>query len=389
MVDNERSVFDATAWISRYLLGCIPAEEEERLRQWLEESPHHREMFETLCGEDIEPAHFALYAQDNWGEAYRLFLKQRSKLERKRKIVRWSKYAALLVLLLSVGSYFWWNYPDRANKEEMVRLADVRALHLPVITLADGKEVVVQQAAFTLEDSYGTQVAVQDSDGLVYSVSSDSFRAMEYHTLRTPAQCDYSFVLSDGTKVWVNAKTLVKYPVVFSEKERVIEVKGEVYLEVAREAERPFYVLTDDVKVKVLGTSFNVKSYEDDSFATVTLVEGKVMAEAGSRAFTLRPCQQMRFDRTNGAATVTAVEVKDIVAWKSGTYVFNGERLEEVCKVLRRWYDVEILFERPEIAGKIYTGIVFKEEKIDDFIRNLNASSGYRCRYENGKLYIR
>lgn len=212
---------------------------------------------------------------------------------------------------------------------------------------------------------------------------------MEYHSLRTPSQCDYCFTLSDGTKVWVNAKTTVRYPVAFGKNERSIEVNGEVYLEVAKDTTRPFFVITNDVTVKVLGTSFNVNSYDDELHTVVTLTEGKIAAKIHKQEYALLPDHQLCFERSTGQTTIQEVDAEDFGTWRRGSYIFRGQTLEEVCRVLQRWYDVEIIFENPDYSRSVYTGIVYKEEKIEDFVSNLNHSSGYRCRIEKGRLYIR
>lgn len=380
---------EITAYIVRSILGQSSVEEQEAVEAWLAESAEHRKWFESLREEVIDREHLRIYTDVAAPEkAFRLFLRRREKLEKGRRIFSGWKYVACLVLLLSIGGYCWWKF--YATKEvASVQVAERGSKRLPVITLADGKEVVLCQNELKLKDVNGRQVASGDSDGLAYTGQIAGGRELEYHSLRTPSQCDYRFTLSDGTKVWVNARTTIIYPVAFGEKEREIRVDGEVYLEVAKDTASPFYVVTDDVKVRVLGTAFNVNSYADETATVVTLVEGKVAAEAGDRKITLLPDQQLSYDRQSGRTTVRKVETDIFTSWRKGEYVFRGQALREVCKVLERWYDVEVEFENPAYAQKIYTGIVYKEEKIGDFVRNLNMTSGYHCRVENGKVYIR
>lgn len=389
MEENRKNIFEATEWISNFLLGAISEEEEVRLRVWLAESSRHRELFDSLCDEVIDHKRLEVYDPELSERAFREFLRRRRQLESRYRFMSWVKYAAVLFLPLCIGSFLWWNWQSVENRETVTHIVEKSSVHLPVITLADGKEVVLQHIPLALTNHLGIKVAEGDSLGLVYSTPEKRADILEYHSLRTPSQCDYCFTLSDGTKVWVNAKTTVRYPVAFGKNERSIEVNGEVYLEVAKDTTRPFFVITNDVTVKVLGTSFNVNSYDDELHTVVTLTEGKIAAKIHKQEYALLPDHQLCFERSTGQTTIQEVDAEDFGTWRRGSYIFRGQTLEEVCRVLQRWYDVEIIFENPDYSRSVYTGIVYKEEKIEDFVSNLNHSSGYRCRIEKGRLYIR
>ena len=212
---------------------------------------------------------------------------------------------------------------------------------------------------------------------------------MVYNTLTTPSQCDFTFTLADGTKVWMNAKSSLRYPVAFQGRERVVYAEGEIYLEVARDEKHPFFVMLNGMKVEVLGTSFNVNSYADENYTEVTLVEGHVAAYVDDKNYDLLPSRQLRWDKENESVDVRTVNVNDYIAWKKGQYVFKGRSLEEVAKVLERWYDVEIVFESEKSKEAVYTGVINKEENFDAFVLRLRETSSLSCRMESNRLYVK
>ena len=175
----------------------------------------------------------------------------------------------------------------------------------------------------------------------------------------------------------------------FQGRERVVYAEGEIYLEVARDEKHPFFVMLNGMKVEVLGTSFNVNSYADENYTEVTLVEGHVVAYVDDKNYDLLPSRQLRWDKENESVDVRTVNVNDYIAWKKGQYVFKGRSLEEVAKVLERWYDVEIVFESEKSKEAVYTGVINKEENFDAFVLRLRETSSLSCRMESNRLYVK
>lgn len=390
MVEDNKEIFEMSALISRFLLGEITGEEEERLEVWKKESEHNRGLFEELCsgmGSCLDK-----YGDNCSEKAFQRFVERRKEMEnggRRKLFVRWLKYAAVLVCPVALGAVLWWTSQKTDVSTDRVCLPDVVSHHFPTLTLADGKEVVLTDKKQELQNFNGALFAIPDTHALVYARNQQESVQLEYHTLTTPAQCDYQFTLSDGTRVWVNAASSVRFPVAFAKQERTIFVRGEVYLEVAPEVSRPFYVVTDGLKVRVLGTSFDVNAYQDEDFTTVTLCHGKVEVQLESRKYDLIPDQQLSLCHNNSRVKISAVNAKDYVSWREGHYVFKGQTLEDVAKVLRRWYDVEVVFWNQRSAKEIFTGIVNKEENLTVFLERLNNSSGVTAWMEDDMVYIR
>ena len=393
MVVDGKIVIEISELVVKYLMHELSEDEQKRLECWREESPHNQQLFQELCDGQLrrhEPGKYDIVESEM---AFRRFLvarKQKEQAGKYRILLSSLKYAAMFVLPLLIAGILWWHNVEQV--QDTVGLANSSLPYFgrkPMLTLSDGKEMVVDKANLVLSRMQGVRITGQDSSELVYFGQIADNSQLQYHTLTTPAQCDYHFILSDGTKVWINAKSSVKYPVVFGADERVVYASGEIYLEVAKDTSRPFYVVTNDLKVKVLGTSFNVNAYEDENFVTVTLVEGKVAAYTKDKSYALTPDKQLYFNKDNQLAEIRPVNVYNIIAWKDGRYIFKGQTLNEVAKVLERWYEVRVIFENKHHANEIYTGIVYKEEPLESFIMRLNASSTYHCYLENNIVYIR
>lgn len=391
MVTEGRKMMEISGLIVKFLMKELSGEEEEQLNKWVSESDANQRIFKELCNENG-----GLYKPEKYDSAqiemaFQRFASEKSKREKKRRLLPvLLKYAAIFLLPVMLAGSIWWIYSGQSS--ETVEVAETSAPYFgnkPMLTLADGKEVVIDKNNAVLNQIQGLRVANRDSGELIYSGVAVAEKEIQYHTLTTPAQCDYHFILSDGTKVWLNAKSVLKYPVVFGKDERVVYAGGEIYLEVAKDSSRPFYVVTDDLKVEVLGTSFNVNAYKDEDFVAVTLVEGKVAAHTAQDSYRLLPDKQLYFNRQEHTAAIRPVNVHDVIAWKNGRYIFKGQTLKEVAKVLQRWFDVSIVFENDSYSQEIYTGIVYKEESLETFIERLNASSTYDCYLENNIVYIR
>lgn len=223
--------------------------------------------------------------------------------------------------------------------------------------------------------------------GVVYRQIGVGEDTLVYNQMETLTGMEYTLTLSDGTRVYLNAESRLKYPVVFRGTERVVELSGEAYFKVSKDALRPFVVKMNGVNVRVLGTSFNVRSYADEGQVVTTLVEGKVKVNDQD----IVAGEQAVYSKNDGKTTVRQVEVEQYVAWQEGTFVFRNERLENVMKTLGRWYGVEFHF-IDERAKEIRIGARFGRyddmQPIVDMIKKTNlveVLQTNRCLYISEK----
>jgi transmembrane sensor len=283
---------------------------------------------------------------------------------RKVPFLRLHAWSAAAVVFLLFGSIIYFLFqPPR----QLSRIATVQTVKkgvndaMPgkdgaILTLSDGTQIVLDSLGNGIIAKQG-KTAVMLKDGrLMYDQTDKRLRQIgdiAYNTMTTPKGRQYQLVLSDGTRIWLNAASSVKYPTVFTGTERQVEVTGEVYFEVAKNAKMPFKVnIGHSAEVEVLGTHFNINAYANEANIKTTLLEGSVKIKANNQIKMLEPGQQVQVNRTAGSMNlVRDVEVAKVVAWKNGAFSFSNADLPAVMRELERWYNVNVTY-----AGAVPTG---------------------------------
>lgn len=384
-----KRIMEVSEWISKALLGVIAEDDRQRLDSWVNESEHNRVLLHAIRNELLKK-HTSELSEKEADEAYERFLIHRKYSGKpiRRTLSLFLKYVAVLVFPIMLGVGVWLlrgKEPEKSNKITSSGAYTTK----PILTLADGREILIDKAYPGLTDIPGVEFRGKDSVEMVYVGDRKINAEPEYHILSTPAQCDYHFMLADGSKVWINAKSSVKYPVQFDGNKRVIYVAGEVYLEVVKDSLRPFYVMTDEMKIEVRGTAFNVNAYPDENQTTVTLANGQIAVYTLSDVCLLSPGEQVSVQRSDHRMEVRKVDPGMVIAWKNGLYYFKGQTLQEVARVLKRWYDVDFVFDNVLVQYTLFTGVVKKEESIEAFIRIINEISSFKCSLKGKTLYIK
>jgi ferric-dicitrate binding protein FerR (iron transport regulator) len=226
-----------------------------------------------------------------------------------------------------------------------------------------------------IHEADGTAV-VNDRHVLKYAgVHTNLAEETRYNTVITPRGGEYQLVLSDGTKVWLNAASSIRYPVCFSGKERRVTVVGEAYLEVAKDAAHPFIVTTRQSNIMVLGTSFDVKAYPDEPTDKTSLVEGLVkVSAAGPGDVLLRPGAQVVVD-CRRSLTVGTANLEEALAWKNGLFVFQSECLESITRKLYRWYNIDIVFNDNTLKDIRFTGRLRRYDDMTVLLDMISSTS--------------
>lgn len=388
-INDKEILFRMSLLIFKSLSGNITKEEQAELDTWREENECNQKLFEQICSETMIREKFDQYKNANVQPAFDAFVKKIEKLQSRRHwIGTLSRYAAVVIVLVLVV-VFYYSRKEMGTAEQLQFTGGLESIqrNLPVLTLSNGREMVLDTQEL-LQEENGARISVNKEGYIQYDRVDSVSAEVVYNTLSTPSQCDFTFILEDGTRVWMNAKSSLRYPVAFHGKERIIYAEGEIYLEVAKDERRPFFVILDGMKVEVLGTSFNINSYADEKYAEVTLVEGRVATYVNTENYCLLPNRQLRWDKENKTVEVKPVNVNDYIAWKNGKYIFKERVLSDIAKVLRRWYDVEVVFKNIEQENSIYTGVINKEERLDVFIKRLNETSSFNCRLEDNCVFI-
>lgn len=297
-------------------------------------------------------------------------------------IRRWWVAASILFAVL-VGAYWWTSYNSKPATPAVagISLPVVPGSNGAVLTLADGSTVLldsIQQAVVALQG--GATASVVNGE-LVYEGTGNE---VVYNTMTTPKGRQFNMTLADGTRVWLNAASSIRYPTVFSGKERKVEVSGEAYFEVAKNAAMPFKVLVKDVaEVEVLGTHFNLNAYENEAAVNTTLLEGSVKVNGTI----IRPGQQAQvMANSPELKVVQRADMEQVMAWKNGIFRFQDADLKQVMKQLERWYDIEVKYEGSvpgiHLQGKMDRGVAL--EDVMRFLADYNIAT----RLENRTLVI-
>ncbi|MGV3529773.1 MAG: FecR family protein [Flavisolibacter sp.] len=242
------------------------------------------------------------------------------------------------------------------------------------LTLADGRVVFLDSAAKgTLTEQGGISVINLDGQ-LAYHPEGQSTEVL-YNTVTTPRGGQYQLVLADGSKVWLNAASSIRFPTSFPGAERTVELSGEGYFEVAHDAAKPFHVKVDEMDVEVLGTHFNINSYSDEPSVKTTLLEGRVKVASNEKHVFLNPGQQAVVASGNASQIIIKndVDLDGVIAWKNGYFHFDGSTLEEVMRQIARWYQVDVAFERA-VPNRKFGGDIARSANLSDVLKVLQES---------------
>ena len=295
----------------------------------------------------------------------------------RRMTLRWSIAASIILLVgLFVGRTIN-GVRDMHEEQELAKNVMQPGTLKAVLMMADGKEVVLEQGQ-NLNILLNERVRVATSNrGIVYEEHGKGVVTEEYNKLTTPIGGEYSLVLSDGTKVFLNADSELKYPVEFSDGKRIVDLKGEAYFEVHKDSLRPFVVRMNGAEVTVLGTSFNVNTYGDDGQIYTTLVNGSVRVSSvkNGQAEVLKPGMQSVMDVQSGQLTVREVDVEPYVAWREGRFVFRAMTLDLIMRQLQRWYDFEVFYQNPELKDYEFRGVIKRDMDLDKVLSVIKVTT--------------
>lgn len=347
---------------------------DEEVTAWLKEKDH----VELL--DEIAAIRQKLSGQSYGENSEEEFLYlEKSIYDRKsrRMTLRWSIAASIILLVgLFVGRTIS-GVRDIHEEQELAKSVMQPGTSKAILMMADGKEVVLEQGQ-NLNILLNERVRVAtSSQGIVYEERGKGMVTEEYNKLTTPIGGEYSLVLSDGTKVFLNADSELKYPVEFSDGKRIVDLKGEAYFEVHKDSLRPFIVRMNGAEVTVLGTSFNVNTYGDDGQIYTTLVNGSVRVSSvkNGQAEVLKPGMQSVMDVQSGQLTVREVDVEPYVAWREGRFVFRAMTLDLIMRQLQRWYDFEVFYQNSELKDYEFRGVIKRDMDLDKVLSVIKATT--------------
>jgi transmembrane sensor len=390
--------------IDRYLAGTATAEEQEAVRNW----------YHSFSDEEIDiPASIVdlrtRVGQKIWTRLQEtMHLHQQEEQESPVKAVawyrnRWLRMAAVAVGLLAGG--YWLlgklNVPEQTVQQNMPAQPlenDVApGSNKAILTLADGFRIVLDSVENGALATQGQASVVKLADGQVIYNARNPLAAdhapLTYNTITTPKGGQFQLMLSDGSKVWLNAASSIRYPTTFAANERVVEITGEAYFEVSPAVTLktggriPFIVsVNGKSRVEVLGTHFNISAYDDEDAVKTTLLEGKVKV-VSERSVILQPGEQAVITTNNKLQTTNKINLDEVVAWKNGLFQFNNTDIKVLMRQIARWYNIDVHYEGTPPAMQI-TGKAPRNISLSTMLKILELSD-VKYRIEGGVLTIK
>ena len=361
-----------------YLLGDITEEERQELEDWCEEAPRNRKLFEQICQEDLFSKERYVYEKIHDTKAFSVFEKRVRKVS-SRSIGNWWKYAAVLLFpILVVGS---WKLMHETEQVSIVAssVAPIQpGCSQAVLVLDDGRKVFLKEEEEGVISEDKEITVTGEKDRLVYTSSEGkNVDEIRFNELEVPRGGEYKVRLADGTLVYLNSATRMKYPVKFDEKERKVYLSGEAYFEVAKDPERPFFVEMEGVEVRVYGTSFNVNTHQKGNIQTV-LVKGSIGVKVLSSGMesVIRPGQMAVFKQGNTKVDVKDVNVAVYTDWKDGIFRFENQRLEDILAVLSNWYDMNVFYQTVSVKELHFSGYMERYKDVSVILEAITLSTG-------------
>ena len=318
---------------------------------------------------------------------------------------RWAA-AAAIIILFAAGGYFYFN----KKSEPVIAKTEIKNDIAPggnkaILTLANGQQIILNSAANgTITQQGNTKIIKLDSGQLAYqqlatgngqSAIGNRQLEIQYNTISTPKGGQYQIVLADGSKVWLNSASSLRFPTAFNGKERLVELTGEGYFEVKHDARQPFRVKAGELVIEDIGTHFNINAYSDEETLQTTLLEGSIRVTTsspsgegrGEAEVRLKPGQQAILAENGQLSKINNVDINKIMAWKNGWFEFDQTGLATIMRQVSRWYDVDVIYEGNPGTEK-FGGRISKNLPLSS-IMNMLESSGVNFRLEGRKLVVK
>lgn len=403
-INQYQQVFENAELIIKHLRGELNQQEQELLNKWLSEDKRNRLFLESLKDESAFRNDSRFFSSLDVTSAWQL-VSQRTLQKRNvklwEKFVNW-KHVAIVILFLTAGLFFYAGF--NKEKDPVVALKVNRHYEDDVLPggdkarleLADGSVVILEQVNNgSLQEQGGTKIVKQDGRLIYNAAQGNQSGEISYNKISTPKGGQYHIILPDGSKVWLNAESSLRFPTAFMGNERLVELTGEAYFEVARLAIPsagasklvPFKVQTNKVNIEVLGTHFNVMAYVNEKAVNTTLLEGSVrVSQLTTRnSQLLKPGQQAK---VNGSIQLVNVDTEEVVAWKNNLFQFNGADIQTVMVQIERWYDVEVDYEG-QIPSKHFTGIISRNINASKVLDMLELTGGVKFEIKGKKISVK
>lgn len=377
--------------IVKYLTNSASAKDLDYLGEWIQ-NPKNKEEFKKYI-----KVHFYGYCNYNDIDTQKITSELLKTIQKEKSILyklnnsSLFKYGVAATIMLFIAFSYFISTKNNTNKipSEIITLNKiVPGTDKATLTLSDGSNLLLEKGK-----SFNSKTLKSDGEKVIYSNVRGENISLAYNYLTIPRGGEFFLKLSDGTKVWLNSESQLKYPENFIDgEERIVElIYGEAYFEVTSSEINKgskFKVINKSQEINVLGTQFNIKAYKDEEQIYTTLVEGSISLKSDGFQKTLIPEQQSVLDPINRTLSINKVDVYNEIAWKEGIFSFDGKTLKDIMTVLSRWYDFEVEFRDKSIEEEEFVGILEKGQDIEDILRSIKSFEIIGDYSIEGKLII-
>ena len=370
---------------------------EEEVRQIIDYFKKHKDFSEVPTFEEVSklleayPDMEETVANRIYNNIIEINKKKQPTIKRIFPILKYAAAAAVVIGVFTATYFFHSNVNNSPHENPSVIVANnINAgTDKATLTLEDGSVLILEKG-----NTVQTQKANSNGEKIVYKSEESNSTKVIYNYLTIPRGGQFNVVLSDGTEVWLNSETKLKYPVNFVKGQtREVElVYGEAYFDVSPSTEHggsKFKVINKAQEVEVLGTEFNIKAYKDETNIYTTLVEGKVVIDNGVFKQNLVPNQQSNLDLESNSINVVDVDVYSEISWKNGVFSFKGKPLKDIMKVISRWYDVDVVFENKNLSSLKFKGVLDKHLSIEEILTIMKSTTINNYEIKNDTIILR
>lgn len=407
MVDNKR----ISELISKELTFGLSREEDRELQSWINKSEHNLQLYIDI----VDKKNLERYIQErenidvsrNWSSFQkrvsaqnrvsgqkRVSVPRMASGESRRKYISlFSRYAAVLLFVVSIGVVFYQisktkNFSSQMAKTSVIQKKSNKAR----LILDNGKQINLNSSIDTSLIN-NTGISINKDSSLIQYVGRDNKdQKPKINKIVVPRGGEYNLVLADGTKVYLNSDTEIEFPVDFIGERRSVKIKGEAFFHVAKDKTKPFVVETQLMNIVVTGTQFNVKAYDDDDKIQTTLVEGGVDVYYGNNKKckkSIVPSQQAELIRGNDELFIRKVDTEIYTSWLNRYFIFKNERLEDIMKTLSRWYDVNVFFQNSEIKDIMFDGKLKRYDSISSILEIIETTNSIKTEINRETIIFR
>ena len=384
--------------ILKIRFGTATEDEKQQVENWVAEKEEHRLLYEKIVSgksiaEYLKKEGDVKAVTDIKAVSTRVRERIQEKEMGKRRVLRkWYAVtgAACLIGIILGGVFL--NHEDRESVALVENNPEQVVNEKVMLVLSDGQTIGLAHQG-TDSIYIGQATIIKKENQLAYQRRQDTLGTRveeERNRIITTVGGDYCFILSDGTKVWLNAESELDFPVDFVGKERVVRLKGEAYFEVKPDAAHPFIVETRGVRTRVLGTSFNIKAYDNEESIFTTLLTGKVKVSAigeENESVVLTPGMQSEWQENGQKMSVKKVNAENFTAWRQGAFMFDNENIMVVTRVLERWYGLKFIYNE-NVHEHTFSGRLSKDEPLESILETLTFTGGPQFKIEKDVVYI-